>query len=191
MPNTAVAPRFIARRPHPSVTDSGRAASPELPLLEESMQTRLHIVTRRSSGRGHFPIWELLERKRWAEGDPLPSIPLMSGADPHARLRLIPTRFRHLTLRLVLGRTLRFDGLRRTPRWLDDGLLGDVHRSPLYLREGVTTRLAAAGRVCHDAKKTLVRAVARGRGRLPGEVRQCSGKHQEWSIRSLRGTRKG
>src|SRR5712691_3484234 len=47
------------------------------------------------------------------------------------------------------------------------------------------------GRVHHDTKKTLMRAVARGRGGLPGEVRQCSGKQREWSIRPLRGTSKG
>jgi hypothetical protein len=88
---------------------------------------------------------------------------------------------------LVLGLLLRLDGLRRTLRWLDDDFLGDVHfRSPLYLK-GDWLR---PGRVCHDAKKTLVRAVARGRGRLPGEVRQCSGKQSEWSIRPLRGTNK-
>src|SRR5712691_5990564 len=39
--------------------------------------------------------------------------------------------------------------------------------------------------------KALVRAVARGRGGFPGEVRQCSGKRSGQSIRPLRGTRKG
>jgi hypothetical protein len=36
-----------------------------------------------------------------------------------------------------------------------------------------------------------VRAVARGRGEFPGEVRQCSGKRSQRSIRPLRGTSKG
>jgi hypothetical protein len=40
-------------------------------------------------------------------------------------------------------------------------------------------------------EKALVRAVARGRGGFPGEVRQCSGKRSGQSIRPLRGTSKG
>jgi len=39
--------------------------------------------------------------------------------------------------------------------------------------------------------KALVRAVARGRGGFPGEVRQCSRKRGEPRIRSFRGTSKG
>src|SRR5216683_3098282 len=39
--------------------------------------------------------------------------------------------------------------------------------------------------------KALVRAVARGRGGFPGEVRKCSGKRSGQSIRPLRGTSKG
>ena len=38
--------------------------------------------------------------------------------------------------------------------------------------------------------KTLVRAVARGRGPFPGGVRQCSGKRYEGSIRPYRSTSK-
>jgi hypothetical protein len=41
--------------------------------------------------------------KKWAEGNPLPTIPLTRGADLRAWLRLTPTRFRRLKLSLVLG----------------------------------------------------------------------------------------